>query len=81
MVEVGSAQVKALPAEERQAGRVAGDGEGKRLALRVRPHPMVPGMINGQLIGNGPQRGQQPTPPDNDPGIRLAHDRQRHVLT
>jgi hypothetical protein len=54
MVEVGPAQVKALPAEERQAGRVAGDGEGKRLALCIGTQPMVPGMIDGHFIGNGP---------------------------
>ena len=58
MVEARPAQVKALAAEEGQAGGVAGDGEGKRLALRIRPHPMVPGMIDRQLIGHGPQSGQ-----------------------
>ncbi len=70
MVEVGPAQVKALPAEERQAGRVAGDGEGKRLAPCIGTQPMVPGMIDGNLIGNGPQSCQQPAPPYDDPGIQ-----------
>jgi hypothetical protein len=42
---------------------------------------MVSGMIDGQLIGNGPQRGQQSAPSHDDPGVRLAYNSQRHVLT
>jgi hypothetical protein len=80
MIEMRASHVKALPAEKFEAGGVAGDGEGKRLALRVGTKAMVAGMIDGQLIGNGPQGGQQPAALQDDPGVRLAHNGQCHVF-
>ena len=80
MIKVGTAHVEALPAEKLQAGSVAGDREGERVAPGVVTQPMAGHGIDGDLIGDGPQRRQHPATPYHKPGIGLLHRGQRHLF-
>src|SRR5262245_54877679 len=56
VIEVGTAQVKALATQKLQAWRITGDGKGKGVApLRILRELAVPGGVYGNLIGQWSQ--------------------------
>ena len=80
MVEVGAAQIEALPTEHFQAWRVAGDGKPKGVApLGSGGDAMAARRIDGDFIRQGAQRGQHPSPLDHQPVILFLDHSQRHI--
>ena len=74
MVKVGPAQIEALPAKELEARGVARNGKGEGVFfLGVGGQPMVPGGVDGDLVGQGTQGSQQPGTAHHDSSVGLLH--------
>ena len=80
VVEVRTALVKALAAEELDAGGVAGDGEGEGVLPVVVGQAVAGNGIDGDFVGNGAEGRQDAAAPDDETGVGLLDGGESHFL-